>query len=75
MHVAGDGGSGGVATAIELWQGSMCSGAHFPGPVPRESVLYHRSKRQQLSEGTVGVILSVPTPANTESSSLAKCQT
>ena len=45
MHVAAGGGSGGCATAIEPWQGSMCSGAHFPEPVPRESVLYHRSKR------------------------------
>lgn len=76
MHVAVGGGSGGwVATAIELRQGSTCSEAHFLGPIPRESVLYHRSKRQQLSEGTVGVILSVPTPPNTENSNLTKCQT
>lgn len=75
MHVVRVGSGGWVATAIEFLQGSTCvqkpiSWGQFLG-----KGLYHRSKRQQLSEGTVGVILSVPTPPNTENSNLNKCQT
>lgn len=59
MHVAVGGEGGWVATAIELRQGSTCSEAHFLGPIPRVSVLIVTA-RQCWSEGTVGVILSVP---------------